>query len=122
MVRSYKDLVVWQKAMALVFAVYEVTQKFPDAERFGLVSQMRRSAVSIPSNIAEGKLRGGDREFRRYLDIAFASVGELETQIEIAKGLPETRSLDFKQCDGLIDEVMRMLHVMIVNRPSRPKA
>ncbi|MFQ5540642.1 MAG: four helix bundle protein [Candidatus Paceibacteria bacterium] len=67
-----------------------LTEKFPDSERFSLVSQMRHAAVSIPSNIADGKLRSSNKKFTRFLRITFGSGGELETQIEIAKRLPET--------------------------------
>jgi four helix bundle protein len=80
-------LKAWQIAMTLTREVYRATRAFPVAERFGLVAQMRRSAVSIPSNIAEGAARGSSREFRRFLLIARGSLSELDTQIEIAKAL-----------------------------------
>ncbi len=81
---SYRDLIVWQKSLVLVKLVYELTNRFPDSEKFGLVSQMRRSAVSIPSNIAEGRYRGTKKDYCQFLTIAFASGAELETQVEIA--------------------------------------
>jgi four helix bundle protein len=87
MVQSYRDLVAWQKAMELVTKIYRVTKKFPKEEIFGLVSQIRRSAVSIPSNIAEGKGRLSKREFRQFLGNARGSLAELETQILIAQNL-----------------------------------
>lgn len=81
---DHKDLEVWKKSMDLVIKVYQITQLFPDAEKFGLTSQMRRAAVSIPSNIAEGAARKGNKEFIQFLYIAIASLSELETQYLIA--------------------------------------
>ena len=94
-------------------AVYQVTEDFPQKELYGLVSQMRRAAVSIPSNIAEGKMRGTDNEFRRYLSIAYGSCAELETQVEIAKRLPETKSLSYLSIDGFTQEVGKMMNRLI---------
>ncbi|EKD62108.1 MAG: S23 ribosomal protein [uncultured bacterium] len=110
---SYKDLVVWQRAMDLVVAVYSLTEKYPPLERVGLVSQTRRSAVSIPSNIAEGRHRGTRRGYRQFLIIAYSSAVELETQIEITRRLPFGKQLEFSKVDALLDEVMRMLGRMI---------
>jgi four helix bundle protein len=81
---DHKDLEVWKKSMDLVVKVYQITQLFPDAEKFGLTSQMKRAAVSIPSNIAEGAARKGNKEFIQFLYIAIASLSELETQYLIA--------------------------------------
>lgn len=111
--QTFRDLVVWQKAVTLASYTYTITSRFPAEERFGLASQMQRAAVSIPSNIAEGKLRGSSKEFAHFLRIAFSSGGELETQIEIAKQLPKTKGLDFRPLEVLLNEVMRMLNVMI---------
>lgn len=109
---TYKDLIVWQKAMDLVTAVYELTEKYPKSELYGLTSQIRRSAVSIPSNIAEGRRRGSQKDFRQFLIIAYASGAELETQIEIAKRLPFGSGLNSDKVDGLLNEVMKMLNKM----------
>jgi len=86
-VRSYRDLVVWQKSMALVTEVYRHTERFPRAEAFGLTAQLRRAAVSIPSNIAEGQGRLSTGEFKQFLGHARGSLLELETQILIAQEL-----------------------------------
>ncbi|MCA9309698.1 MAG: four helix bundle protein [Phycisphaerales bacterium] len=86
-IETYSDLIAWQKAMVTCLAVYHVTLSFPDCERYGLTSQMRRAAVSIPSNIAEGFGRGQTREYLRYLCIARGSTFELETQSRIARHL-----------------------------------
>jgi len=111
--QTFRDLMVWQKAVELAKETYLLTNQFQEEERFGLTSQMQRAAVSIPSNIAEGKLRGSPKEFVRFLRIAFGSGGELETQIEIAKRLPKTAKLDFVPVETLLNEIMRMLNVMI---------
>ncbi len=99
--------------MDLAVAVYSLTEDFPKEEVYGLVSQMRRSAVSLPSNIAEGRFRGTQKEFSQFLRIAYASGAELETQVEIAKRLPKTKMLNYQKTDILLSEVMRMLNVMI---------
>ncbi|WP_027138109.1 four helix bundle protein [Gaetbulibacter saemankumensis] len=82
--KSHKDLKVWLESMDLVVAVYRVTDSFPSSEIYGLTSQLRRAAVSVPSNIAEGAGRKGSKEFVRFLYIALGSLSEIETQIEIA--------------------------------------
>jgi len=114
-IESYKELIVWQKAMDLVVAIYEITEQFPKSELYGLVSQRRRSAVSIPANIAEGRRRGSRKEFRHFLLTAFGSGSELETHIEIVKRLPFGKKFDYSYIDGLLNEVMRMLNTMISN-------
>lgn len=86
-IRSYEDLIVWQKAVDLCKQVYEFSASFPPDERFGLISQIRRSAVSIPSNIAEGYGRGTPSEYMRFLRVARGSLYELETQLVIAARL-----------------------------------
>jgi four helix bundle protein len=107
--RHYKELQVWQKGMALAKAVYRLTEKLPNQERFGLVSQMRRAAVSVPSNIAEGQARHGTREFLQFLSHASGSLAELETQLLLSVDLgfcvPSDVSLIAKQ----IAELQKML-------------
>ena len=83
----HKDLEAWKKSIELVKDVYSITKNFPSNEQFGLVSQMRRAAVSIPSNLAEGAARFSDKESIRFIDISLGSLAELETQIIIAKEL-----------------------------------
>lgn len=113
MVHTYKDLIVWKKSIELVIEIYHLTDTFPKEEMYGLTSQMRRAAISIPSNIAEGKLRDSQKECRHFFLISFGSGGELETQIEIAKRLLKTQKRDYRKVDLLIAEVMRMLNKMI---------
>jgi len=86
-IRRYADLVAWQKAMELVEEIYGMTKSFPKEETYGLTSQLRRAAISIPSNVAEGHGRRGSREFVHHLSIAHGSLSEVETQVEIAARL-----------------------------------
>src|ERR1700691_5822003 len=96
MITSFRDLKAWQKAMDLSVEIYELTRGFPREEIFGLASQLRRSAVSIPSNIAEGQGRSGTREFQQFLSVARGSLCEPQTQLEIARraGLGSPKSID----------------------------
>jgi len=113
MIYSYKQLTVWQKSIQLVTAIYKLTENFPREELYGLTSQIRRAAVAIPSNIAEGRFRGTRKDFLQFLRIAYGSGAELETQIEIAKNLTVIKSLDYSSVDALLLEVMKMLNSMI---------
>ncbi|MEN9561074.1 MAG: hypothetical protein RIQ56_347 [Candidatus Parcubacteria bacterium] len=110
---NYRDLIVWQKAMDLVTAVYAVTEQFPQEELFGLTMVLRRSAVAIASQIAEGKRRGSKAELISFLKAACGSGAELETQIELAKRLPQTKDCTYTEIDELLTGVMRMLPAMI---------
>jgi len=118
-IHSYKDLLVWQKSIELVAEVYKLTKNFPKDELYGLTSQMRRAAVSIASNIAEGRLRGHRKEFLHFLLNSYGSGAELETQIIISKKLDATKSLDYTHVDSLLDEVMKMLNA-VVNKLHSP--
>lgn len=110
---SYKDLIVWQRSMELVTEIYRLTHKFPKEELYGISSQMKRCAVSIPSNIAEGRRRDGKKEFRRFLIIAYGSGAELETQIEISKRLNLLNLEEFEKSDKLLLETMKMLNKLL---------
>ncbi|PIP26778.1 MAG: four helix bundle protein [Candidatus Moranbacteria bacterium CG_4_9_14_3_um_filter_40_7] len=114
-INSYKDLIVWQRSIELVVAVYELTERYPREEIYGLTNQSRRAAVSIASNIAEGRYRGTKKDFTQFLRIAFGSGAELETQIAIAKKLLKTKNLNYLKVDSLLIEVMKMLNKMIGN-------
>lgn len=118
---SYQDLIVWQKSIELVVEIYALTDNFPRNEIYGIISQMRRAAVSIPSNIAEGRLRGTRKDFRHFLLNSFGSGGELETQLIIARKLPKTKNLDYANVGALLNEIMRMLNAMI-NKLDLPKS
>jgi len=103
-INSYRDLLVWQKGMALAKEVYSMTRRFPDDERFGLIAQMRRAAVSIPSNIAEGQARQGRKEF-----VQFLSHAELDAQVTLAVGLGYCQSSHVHQSVATISELQKML-------------
>ncbi len=105
----YKQLNVWQKAIKLVIHVYSATKKFPEHEKNGLISQMRRSVVSIPSNIAEGYGRHSDKDLVRFINFAKGSLYELDTQIEISMQLKYLKLKDFDLISSLMDETSRML-------------
>lgn len=113
MYQSYKDLKVWQKSIELVVKVYKLTENFPQSEIYGLVNQMRRAAVAMPSNIAEGQRRGHQKEFLRFLLISYSSGAELETQIEICKNIEKLNVLDYSEVDLVLEEAMKMLNVLI---------
>ncbi|MDE2000963.1 MAG: four helix bundle protein [Patescibacteria group bacterium] len=110
-IESYKKFIVWQRSMELAKEIYGVTEKLPGHELYAFVSQMRRAAISIPSNIAEGYKRSGIGEFLHFLSIADASAAELETQLLLVKDI--YRKIDFTKCEELLLEVQKMLIVMI---------
>src|SRR5208282_5372749 len=97
-INGYRDLLVWQKGMALVKQVYSMTRDFPDDERFGMIAQMRRAAVSVPSNIAEGQARQGRKEFVQFLSHSEGSLAELDTQLRLARELGYGKESDAHQC------------------------
>ena len=110
--RGYKDLIVWQKAMQLVKGIYLLTREFPSDERFGLISQMRRAAVSVPSNIAEGQARHSTGEFIQFISHAEGSVAELETQLTIAVDLSYCDEQRSKPLFDLLLELRKMLNAL----------
>ncbi|MDP2930427.1 MAG: four helix bundle protein [bacterium] len=114
---SYKDLTVWKRAVELVREVYILTAKLPSSEVYGLSSQMRRAAVSIPSNIAEGHLRKGLKEFLQFLRIAYGSSAELETQLIITNDLYP--KINVERAENLLTEVQKMLNALIKKLESK---
>ena len=111
--KSYRDLIVWQKSVRLVTIVYEIVSKFPEEERFGLISQIKRSAVSVPSNIAEGYGRNYTKDYSRFLQISRGSLYEMQTQFEIASNLKFIEKEDLKEIMSLSIEVEKMLNTLI---------
>ncbi|MBK9216888.1 MAG: four helix bundle protein [Chloracidobacterium sp.] len=107
---DYKSLIVWQKSIALVKLIYQITAKFPADEKFGLTSQMRRAAVSIPSNIAEGQARRTTGDYVRFVSTAEGSLAELDTQLIIAIDLNYADKTATRDCLGLMLEVRKMLN------------
>ena len=115
MLGSYQDLIVWQKSIDLVVEIYRLTSFFPKNEIYGLSNQMKRAAVSIPSNIAEGYARKHRQEYIQFSRISFGSGAELETQIIIAKRLELAPVGEFKKSDELLNETMKMLNKLIAS-------
>ena len=111
--KSHKDLDVWKEAIELAKTVYLVTQDYPKEEMFGLVSQMRRAAVSIASNIAEGAARQGNKEFLQFLYIAIGSASELDTQIEISKTASMGDKEKLSEVQESVNRVARMIQGLI---------
>ena len=111
--QSFRDLVVWQRSIQLAAKIYRFTNSFPKEEMYGLTSQLRRSAVSIPSNIAEGQGRLSTGEFRQFLGIARGSNFELQTQLEIARTLKFGDAGLMSEAEGLSHEVGRMIHAIL---------
>jgi four helix bundle protein len=112
MIKSYRDLFVWQKSFGLVKDVYKITGSFPKSELFGLVNQMRRAAVAIPSNIAEGFSRKSRKEYAQFIMVAFASGAELETQLLLAESLSFVSEEDVKNLLAVLTEIMKMLNAL----------
>jgi four helix bundle protein len=108
-IRSYKDLLVWQRGMDLTTQVYQLSAKLPQDERFGLTSQMRRAAVSVPANIAEGHQRTSTKDYLRFLSIASGSLAEVETLIELASRLYLIEKTLIEELVGQADELGKML-------------
>jgi four helix bundle protein len=119
-IKSYKDLLVWQKGINLVKLIYEMTKDFPADERFGLVSQLRRASVSVPSNIAEGQSRRTTGEFIQFTSHAEGSLAELETQMIISVELGLTSSVKAELILQLIEELQRMLTGLRQKLATRP--
>ena len=110
---NYKELKVWQKARELVKFTYQLTKKFPKEEIYSLTSQVRRSVVSIPSNIAEGAGHTSKKEFSRFLEIAYASTCELDTQIILSYDLEFISQTDLNESNNYIEELQKMLNGLL---------
>jgi len=110
--RSYRDLDVWRLSIELVKNIYQVTEKFPQVEIYGLTNQLRRAAISIPSNIAEGQGRNSLKEFRQFLAIALGSLAELETQLIIAKEIGYLASVEMDRLLVSLDTIRKMIKAL----------
>lgn len=106
---SHKKMVVWEKSIELIKEVYQVTDKLPNEEKFGLVSQLRRAAVSVVSNISEGEARKTSKEKRRFYEMSCASLVEIDAQIEISLELGFISNSDIEKLSGLLNECFAML-------------
>ncbi len=107
--RDYKNLDVWKLSFSLCMKIYDVTANFPDSEKFGLSNQMRRAAVSVPSNMAEGAGRNSDKDFHYFWGIAKGSLNELQTQVYIAVGRNYLSQEEAEKLDTLINEISKKL-------------
>lgn len=112
MVRSHKELVVWQKAMDLVEMVYRMSKSFPDIERFGLTSQMTRAVISVPANIAEGNARGTRRDYAHFVSVSRSSLAETETYVLLAVRLRYVTEEAARPILELMQEIGKMLNVL----------
>jgi four helix bundle protein len=121
MSNGFRDLLVWQKSMQLAVEIYRLTKDFPGEEIYGLTSQIRRSAISVPSNIAEGHGRLSAGEFRQFLGIARGSTYELQTQLEIAKSLDLASAGRIEASSQLSQEVGKMIHGLLESMKSSSK-
>lgn len=110
---SYKDLIVWKKSYKLCLDIYKITKEFPRNEEYGLTSQIKRSALSVPSNIAEGYNRQSRAEYIRFLYIAYGSLAELETQLMLAKDLKFTKNSNIEEAINLQNEVQKIMFGLI---------
>ena len=110
---TFRDLLIWQKSMVLVTNIYQLTNSFPKEEIYGLTSQIRRSSVSIPGNIAEGYGRDGNKDYLKFLNIAIASLFEIQTQLEIAFNLKYINEIQFNKIHEESREIERMLSSFI---------
>jgi four helix bundle protein len=112
-VKTFKDLILWQKSHLLTLEVYKLTSKFPDEEKFSLINQMRRAAYSIPSNIVEGYSRNSRKEFIRFLSISKGSLGELRYFSILAKDLEYISVIQYNSVEIKMEEVSKLIHAFI---------
>jgi four helix bundle protein len=117
--RSYRELVAWQKAMTLVKEIYRLTSSFPAAERYGITNQLRRAAVSVPSNIAEGQARFSQKEFHHFLSQARGSLAEIETQILISNDMAFISPAQTEAVLALADELGKIMNGLISSIKNR---
>ena len=110
---TFRDLLIWQKSMTLVTEIYQLTNTFPKEEIYGLTSQIRRSAISIPSNISEGYGRDGNKDYLKFLNIGISSLFEMQTQLEIAYNLKYINEIQFNKINEESKEIERMLSSFI---------
>lgn len=112
-VKNFRDIKVWEKAHALTLTIYRLTKTFPPSEQYGITSQMKRAAISIPTNIAEGCCRSSDTEFARFLEIAFASASELEYLLLLSNDLQLIDEPSYSATTTQAEQVKRMLYSFI---------
>ena len=119
--RPHRKLLVWQESRKLVKTIYQITQKFPDSERFGLISQLRRASVSVPTNISEGAARNTKKEFAQFLYISRGSLSEVDTLLTIAFDLEYLSETEYESVISHADKISAMLNGLIKNIKSQIK-
>ncbi|WP_209331178.1 four helix bundle protein [Lunatimonas salinarum] len=112
----HKDLEIWKRGIELAALIYRITDSFPEKERFGLSLQIRRSSVSVPSNIAEGSGRSSERWFLHFLNISYASLNELETQLIIANRVGYLSETEFEMLSSEVSQLQKMIFKLIQNK------
>lgn len=112
-IRGFKDLIVWQRSVALAVEIYRITKEFPREEIYGITSQIRRASVSIPSNLAEGHARNTKLQFASFIDIALGSAAELETQLTISLQIGYLKQADYDKLVSELTEITRMLYGLL---------
>ncbi len=118
---SYSDLLVWQKSIDLCVSIYKITENFPKSEQFGITSQLRRAATSIPSNIAEGQKRGHNNEFIQFCRIAYGSAAELDTQLLLCQRLDYLNLIEYEAVKAELKSVSKMLNRLIQSLDAKSK-
>ena len=108
--KNYKELIIWQKGIGLIKKIYLLVKQFPSEEKYGLVSQITRAAVSISANIAEGSSRNSDKDYARFLQIALGSAFEVQTYLVIAKEMNLAKTEDIEEIEMMIEEEIKMIH------------
>lgn len=108
--KNYKELIIWQKGIGIVKQIYLLAKQFPTEEKYGLISQITRAAVSISANIAEGSSRNSDKDYARFLQIALGSAFEVQTYLVIAKEMALAKVRDIEEVEMLLEEEIKMIH------------
>ena len=111
--KNYKELIIWQKGIVIIKSVYQLVKQFPAEEKYGLVSQMTRAAVSISANIAEGSSRNSDKDYARFLQMALGSAFEVQTYLVIAKEMSLAKLTDIQEIETMLEEEIKMIHSFI---------
>ena len=111
--KNYKELIIWQKGIVIIKGVYQLVKQFPAEEKYGLVSQITRAAVSISANIAEGSSRNSDKDYARFLQIALGSAFEVQTYLVIAKEMNLAKVTDIGEIEIMLEEEIKMIHSFI---------
>jgi four helix bundle protein len=111
--KNYKELLIWQKSIEIVKKIYQLAKQFPSEEKYGLISQISRAAVSISANIAEGSSRNSDKDYARFLQVALGSAFEVQTYLVIAKEMKLANVKDIEEAEILLEEEIKMIHSFI---------